>query len=538
MNNDRLSNFNPLRGLDLTGLVNYFEMGQRGFYADLMWLYRMVLRRNSAARAVRRKLTSAIGKLDWDIKIPEGLEGQRLALAEQQKAELRQAFDRLKNFRATLRHLAFADIMEFSHCEKIYQGGRAADAWNVVELRVVPQWYMCREGMFAPWAYNEQAMNTNRGPLIDPAHWIIRQVDDPAAEIFSVAHLKMSTTDADWDQFCDTYAVNPIFIEMPPNVPKEKIDEYQRVAEEIVSDGRGALPNGATVHTVTPGTGGESVFTERLRYYREEIVIAGTGGILTTLDGNTGLGKGPADSHDEAWLDIAAEIGANVSEALQDQFCTPLLQRKFKDQELLAYFELAKPEHAQDSSSVLGDAKTASEAGYRIDADELSEKSGYTLTVAETPLPPQKQETGGAPAEPVAAAPGETTPAVAKPAEVPTPPLADPAKESPAASAAGEAKPSLVQAALAEDLDLESRWLAPVGDIFAEIQTMLADQTVPLEDVVAKIEIAARSMPELLGKLNVDELARALENATGPAALEGLVDGLRAKTKKSATQVA
>lgn len=520
MTTDRLSSFNPLRGLDLPGLVNYLEMGERGYYADLTWLYRLVMRRNGTARAVRRKLTSSIGRLDWNIKIPDKLEGDRKTQAEKQQAELRKAIDLLTNFRATLRHLAFADIMGFSHCEKIYAGAGEENPWTVVELRVVPQWFMCRDGLFQPWAYNGEASNTNRGTPIDKRHWIIREVDDPAAEIFAFSHLKMSTTDADWDQFCDTYAVPPIFIEMPPNVPKGQEATYQQTASAIVSDGRGGLPNGAKVHTVTPGSAGESVFTERLRYYREEIVIAGTGGILTTLDGNTGIGKGPADEHGDAWLDIAHEIGMSVSETIQDQFCSPLLERLYPGEEIMAYFELDKPEHDRDAASVLGDAKAAREAGFAFDAEELSEKTGYTLTKAE----------GGSGKSEVKPPPQAAPEAAA--AGTPTPAPAPPAAESPLLSSAGVAKPSLVQAALAEDLDLESRWLAPLADVFSEIETMLQDESVPLDQVVAKIETAAKSMPELLGKLNVEELAGALERASGPAALEGLADGLRAKSKK------
>lgn len=545
---DRLSGYNPLRGLDLPGFVNMMEHGERGFYSDLMWLYRLVLRRNGAARAVRRKLTSAIGKLDWNIKIPDKLQGERKAAAERQQAELRAALDRVENFRDALRHLAFADILGFAHCEKIY-ARTAPNPWEIRELRVVPQYLMCRDGLFARWEYNAEARDTNRGTPIDPQHWIFREVDDPAAEIFTLAHLKMSTTDADWDQFCDTYAVNPLFIEMPPNVPREKEADYQATAEAIVSDGRGALPNGAKIHTVSPGGAGESVFTERLRYYREEIVIAGTGGILTTLDGNTGIGKGPADNHDDAWLDIAAAIGMSISETLQEQFCAPIIERLFPGQEILAYFELDKPTPQMEPGQVFVDAKAATEAGYRIAAEEISEKSGYTVTEQAPPaassisIPTTTQAPGGAPADPApAAAPETQTPGVDKPAEVPNPPPAEPppaanppvvppAPETPQQSSAGEAKPSLVQAALAEDLDLESRWLAPVADLFAEIEAMLNDPAIPLDEIAAKIEQAAAAMPELLGKLDVDALARALESATGPAAVEGLADGLRAKTK-------
>ncbi len=247
---------------------------------------------------------------------------QRRALAERQQEGLRKVFDTIDNLRQAAIHLAYADLFGFAHFEKIYARD-GEDPWAVRELRIVPQWHMRRRGLSQPWTDDVEARNNNVGTPIPAAHWMWREVDDLACEIFALAFLKMSTTDADWDQFCDTYAVPPIFVEQPPNVPRGREDEYQQTAEAIVSNGSGSLPNGAKVHTLTPGGAGASVFTERLRYYREEIVLAGTGGILTTLDGATGLGKGPTDAHDDTWLDIAADICGQVSDVFYRGICQP-----------------------------------------------------------------------------------------------------------------------------------------------------------------------------------------------------------------------
>lgn len=510
-NIDRLSGHNPLRGLTLDGLVNYLEMGERGYYADLQWLYRLVLKRSGVARAVRRKLTGAIGRLDWDIKVPDDLEGERKTLAERQQDFLRAAYDGIENFSAARVHLAMADILGFSHLEKIYARA-GADRWAVTELRVVEQWLWCRDGLFAPWEYNPQAQSTNRGKPIDRRHWVIREVEDPAAEIFALAHIKMSVTDADWDQFCDTYAVNPIFVEQPPNVPRNQEADYQRIAEEIVSDGRGSLPHGAKIHTVTPGTAGESVFTERLRWYREEIVLAGTGGILTTLDGNTGIGKGPADEHGDAWLDIAAEIGLAISETLNTDLTSPWLEREFPGQEQLAYFELEPPVSSPAPGAALADARTAKEAGFQVDADELSEKSGYKLTLL--PADPSSAPPTASPVPPASRAPAVDLPPRNQAVQV-------------------EPDPGLLAEALAQSQGLEARWLSPVADVFRRIEAMLMDDSVPIEEVEAAVKQASDSMPALLGKMDVQALAKSLEISGASGALSGLADGLALKAKKT-----
>jgi hypothetical protein len=501
MKTDTLSGYNPLRGLDLPGLINMIERGEEGYYRNLMWLYRLILQRNGTARAVRRKLTGAIGRLDWNIKIPTDLQGDRKALAERQQEGLRAVFDNIDNLRQAAIHLAMADLFGFAHVEKIYARD-ADDPWAVRELRIVPQWHLRRRGLFAPWAYDADARDNNIGTPIPAEHWIWRDVEDPACQIFAIAHLKMSTTDADWDQFCDTYAVPPIFVEQPPNVPRGREDEYQATAEAIVSDGRGSLPHGAKVHTVTPGTSGESVFTERLRYYREEIVLAGTGGILTTLDGNTGIGKGPSESHDDTWLDIAADICGQVSDAFYRGLCQPWLDRNFPGQERLAYFEYEKPQRERDPSTVLLDAKTAKESGLQIDPEDIAEKSGYKIELAPVPS-----------SEP-APAPAATSPATATDA-------------TPAANAIAPELPR----AVAQDLGIEEQWLAPAAPILAEIEQLLADPSTPLETIQAKLQEAIDRIPELLGQLNIDALANLLERDATQGALAGLSESLRLKRK-------
>lgn len=517
MKTDNLSGYNPLRGLDLPGLISLIERGEEGYYRDLMWLYRIILRRNGTTRAIRRKLAGAIGRLDWNIKVPTNLQGQRKDLAERQQDGLRKVFDGIDNLRQAAIHLACADLFGFAHVEKIYAaqlGEQGDDPWAVRELRIVPQWHMRRRGLFQPWTYDAEARNNNVGTPISAEHWMWREVDDPACEIFALAYLKMSTTDADWDQFCDTYAVPPIFVEQPPNVPRGREEEYQQTAENIVSDGRGSLPNGAKVHTVTPGGAGESVFTERLRYYREEIVLAGTGGILTTLDGNTGIGKGPTESHDDTWLDIAADICGQVSDVFYRGLCQPWIERNFPGEERLAYFEYEKPQRDRDPSSVLLDAKTAKEAGLLIDAEDIAEKSGYKVTAAPEPAAvPQPSIPTNAEQAPV-----EGAPAVG----------ADPTGAGVIATA-----PEL-PGAVAQDLGIEAEWLAPAAPVLAEIERLLADPAVPIETIQAKLQEAIARIPELLGQLNVDALANLLERDASRGALAGLSDALRRKQSAAA----
>jgi len=64
--------FNPLRGLTLPHLVALLELGERGDYARLQWLYRFVEKRNSTLRAVLQRRQSSLTRLDWDVRVAAG----------------------------------------------------------------------------------------------------------------------------------------------------------------------------------------------------------------------------------------------------------------------------------------------------------------------------------------------------------------------------------------------------------------------------------------------------------------------------------
>ncbi len=67
-----------------------------------------------------------------------------------------------------------------------------------------------------------------------------------------------------------------------------------------------------------------------------------------------------------------------LSGLFQEQFDTPLLREYFPDQPILAYFEFAPPA-ADEVSRVVKDAVELAKAGFRMDVEELSEKTGYRL---------------------------------------------------------------------------------------------------------------------------------------------------------------
>lgn len=380
-----LDSVNPLRGASASSVIDLLEAGQRGFYAQLQWLFYFVEKRDPIARAVKRRLLSSLAGLDWNIKQADtGDNKPKKTIAEKQAKDLRAAYEKIDNLRQALTFLALADLRGFSHLGKIY-ASTGNDPWLINELRIVEQWFWAREGSRGPWRYNREAMDSNRGTPIEPAQFIIREVDDPADEIFSVLAIQRKVNDSDWDGFLEDYGIPPMFIVGPPNVPRDREAEYQRVAELAVKAARGYLPNGSDLKSPSAGgAGGAGVFRERLKYIDAQIVIAGTSGKLTVL-AESGSGTLAGSAQKEAFDEIAQAIANEISSVMQEQFDKPFLARTHQGEPVLAYFEFAKVE-TQQTSKVLEDAGKAADAGFAIDEKELSEKTGYKLRKIQTPV--------------------------------------------------------------------------------------------------------------------------------------------------------
>lgn len=513
-----LEGINPLRGLDQAGLVSRIEQGERGYFALLMWTYRAFEIRDPIVRAVKKRLMSALGALKWDIRLADtGEDATKQAMAEKQAETLRSAYDAIENLQAALAFLALSELRGFSHLEKVYAGAinpwtgepfnAERDPWDVVELRVVEQWFWARNGYYGPWLYNGDARETNTGVAIDEADYVIRKIDDPVGPIFAEFGTKRRINDADWDGFLDDYGIPPQFIVLPPNIPKEREAEYQRAAELAISAARGTLPNGASLLSPTAsGAGGAGVFRERLDYIDGQIVIAGTSGKLTILT-ESGSGTLAGEAQKDVFMDIAQAIANDVSGDMQRQHDKPLLARKHPREPILAYFEY-KATDVKKSQSVLADAKTAGEAGYEMSEEELSEKSGYQLTKKVTEGNPQITQTA-------ADLDKEDGTAAVPPSVTSVSSVVDEALKERVTVFARTRAPVVT---VAQSLAVAPQFVAPGAAIIERLLAQAADDSLGVEDLMASAEELLQTLPELAAQASIDDVVDALQAAMRAAA--------------------
>ena len=361
---------NPLRGLNMLRLVAMQESGERGEYADLQWFYYYMERSDAMIHSVIQRRRAALLSLDWDVRVVS--QEQDNPLANEQADFLRMVYDNIDNFREAVSFLFTGFFRGFAHLEKHWSSGGLIE-----RLEPVEQWFWVRDGLFGVWEYNAGAVSGHRrGESIKPENFVL--LEAPALDrILSVLYLRKNLSQTDWDAFLSVYGIPSIFLVGPPNADEEKQKEYQAIAEQILSNGRGFLPHESDIKFVTGG-GEKPPFQEQIKYLDEQITIAATGGLLTML-AQPGSGTLAGSAHQDSFLQIAKSDAVTLAGVLQNAIDVPLLAEFFPGQPPLAYFEFS-PGLNHATSQVVQDAIDLKTAGMQIDPAELSEKTGYTLT--------------------------------------------------------------------------------------------------------------------------------------------------------------
>ena len=331
---------NPLRGLTLEGLVGKIEQGERGAFADVQWFYQAMERSDALIATVVMRRRAALLSCQWDVKPEEN--PADAVLAGEQAAFLRERYDRVENLREAVAFLSTASFRGFAHVEKHYGEGGG----DVVRLEPVEQWFWCREGMFGEWTYNRNARSgVERGEEIERDNFVV--VESPIAldRILAVQYFRRNLALRDWSSFLDVYGIPSVFFVGPPGVTEEKERQYLAIAQDLVKDGRGYLPNGTDVKYVNGGGSGKPPFRDHLDYLDRQITLLGTGGLLTMLT-ESGSGTLAGSAHQEAFNQVAKADAVMVSEALQRDFDKPLLEAAFPGWPVEAGFELRMEEKA------------------------------------------------------------------------------------------------------------------------------------------------------------------------------------------------
>lgn len=361
--------FNPLVGLDMKRARTLLEAGQRGEFADLQWTYKFVEESFPTSFALIERCTSPLLEMEWTVTqteeeaLPEGCTPDQAA---KQANYLRQCYERIGNLEDAIEHIAMAKFRGFAHLQlQDKDGDGEIDCFELLD-----QWNFVRAGLHGNWWWNPDALQTsykslpkgneitdgdltggngdNGGPSgtgqepstekLSRKDFIIREVKRPVNPIALRAYIRWAMGKKDHAGFIEIYGIPGAVVIGPPNVSKEKETEYQSAGQSIAEGGSGYMPNGSDVK-FPDGPRGVNPFKEFLRGEVEDVVLAGTGGLLTMLT-ESGSGTLGGSAHSETFNKIARSEAKKVSAVFQRDFDKQLLADEFPDQPVLAYFEL------------------------------------------------------------------------------------------------------------------------------------------------------------------------------------------------------
>ena len=324
--------------------------------------------------------TSPLLEMNWNCRaVSEDklTEGTTMAMAEEQAGALREAYEGIDNIYDAIEWLELGAFRGFAHLEKIYANPGTEDL-TVEHLEPVEQWHWTRKSMYAQWEYVAAATQTNVGVPINYQQFVIHEVRRPLDRVALLLWVRANLCEKNWDAFIEIYGVPRWLVTMPPNAPKEQESKYMAASRDIARGGNGALPFGSSAVPADKPRSSEP-FRPRLDWLQEQLVLAGTGGLLSMLSMPTGIGHGASSVHEDAFKKISVKEARKISEVFNRQFDGPLLAQKFPGQPQLAYFELSAKEET-DVAALCAQTLQLSQAGYEVDAGQLGEMTGYRIS--------------------------------------------------------------------------------------------------------------------------------------------------------------
>lgn len=370
--------YNPVRNLSLAQIQSMEDSADRGQHADVQWLYHHMRLINSTVLAAETRRLAYAETLEWQIRTTDDASADP-ALAEEQRQFLAHAYNRIVNMREATKALAGSVFRGFAHLQKIIDPATGL----IRRLDYIPQWYWVRDKKTGRWKFNPKSMSQTEGEEVDPKSLLVA-TSTPLFRPISRLFYAMTLCHADWDTALETGAnPNLFFIAPPGQDTEEKMQEFQTLASQLATNGRGALQNGAEIRTFDPAARARLPYLDRAKYCEEQIVLTATGGMLTMLT-QSGSGTLAGGAHSESLMSLARSDAAMLSEVFQKHVDAQLLKLYFPGQPALAYFAFEVPSK-QDPNQLLEAVANLSWAQLTVDPDWLAEKTGMKII----PLAPQ-----------------------------------------------------------------------------------------------------------------------------------------------------
>lgn len=366
--NKWLESINPINGLSISEARSIYDASRRHGSPRLQKIYDEIELTDPVLMTCVERRQSALAGLGWQVKARSAADA---TLADEQRDAADNFLSHIDNFTDALCHLDLAYFRGFSHCQPLWDGNA------VCHVNLLDNWNFL-VGDDGAWLWNpECSIDPRECEIIQPSARLMsivrrRAIDYPALAIF----IRKSLGERDWGRFIERYGIPPVDVIMAPNTTDEQRSDYLDSAERARDGLPTAWPAGS-VTTRAEGSRGQDPFTAFIEHQEKLIVLAATGGTLTSLaQADTGTLAGGAQM--DVWREIVLRDALVIADVVERALVRPFVESAFVGQPFSVSFELGverKPT-ARESADLAGAIRTA---GYLVDQNELEEATGCKL---------------------------------------------------------------------------------------------------------------------------------------------------------------
>jgi phage gp29-like protein len=506
---EKACRFNPLKNWTPDVLTRQLEAYARGNLRQLAWLMEWIEKHDDMIQTVAPKAKAAVSRHGYDILLRDGISKADDKLAKEQEECLRAFYDRIETGHAINQDECGGMRLLVSQVMDGYAKGRSVhhiiwkpDAARGLGARLVhvPLWFFeATEGRLRFLERQFATKGTELEELGGASAWMVSKgrgvmVACAIARMFKTIPLQ------DWLTYCDRHG-------MPGFVGRTSATKGQpgwsQIADAVAAMGSefGAVVNqGDAIDVLDLTSKGELPYPELIDRMDRAIVAMWRGGDLSTLSrGNGGVGSNPQQRDTE---DLDADNAVWVAETIDRQITRRVIDYYFGPKApQLAYLSL-RTKMREDVRLELEVVAQGLEVGVRVSRKWWLRKFGV-VEAAEGDSDDQMRLEWASRSDDLS---GNLNRGEQRHQRK--------AKNQAAANSARDAMRSLYRNALAVELGVRPKVLAPLESLLRELAIRVEHDGISETGFRPFLEDAAVAMPELFDPASTCDLADALQTAT------------------------
>ncbi len=357
-----------------------------GVMPYVQWLWEQMEAINEQLIAAIENFDAELLKHDLVIEADEASDEEQQIYVDEQRRAAEEFLSSISNIEDAIKELSAARRFGYTVLQLLERDGKYV-------LDLIPRWQICRRSYEGELAFNANASATYEGQdFPDDIYLIKREKKKPLHLSGMELVLNHATAKAQWQVYSGRYGTPPLFIEGPAGLSDEEVTAYSAAAVECISNSAGYLPNGSKVHVVSAPTAAVDLWSRLLERLDESILRTYTGSTLSAQSSSdTGALAGGA--HADTVSARAESEMEEVCAILDEQLLQPILAASYGE-DVHVRLSYRRKGDSVDGNAV-ADIATLSAAGYEVDVDQVTERTGWTVTLKRETTTPYEEKALG-----------------------------------------------------------------------------------------------------------------------------------------------